>query len=273
MSLRSALGVVRAEILSRRFQRVAPLGGNGPVVSFTFDDFPRSALSVGAEILEQFGARGTYYVAAGLENTTNSLGDQFRQEDLKVLALRGHEVAIHGFDHLSARRTPVGVFIEDVARCEREIRRWIAGHASRSFAYPYGEVTLSTKRLLGPQMASSRGTVGGLNGPMLDLNLLRANRLYGDMHQFAAVQELIERNRQEKAWLIFYTHDVASSPSQFGCTPELLTSTVAFARQRGCKLMTVAGVVDQIGCTERDQGTRAIRMMSSAKLDFRIWGQ
>src|SRR5262245_55669942 len=36
-----------------------------PLVSFTFDDVPDSAYTNGARILEDFGARGTFYVAAG----------------------------------------------------------------------------------------------------------------------------------------------------------------------------------------------------------------
>ncbi len=51
--------------------------------------------------------------------------------------------------------------------------------STANFAYPYGHVTLQTKRGLGPGLSSSRGIFPGLNGPEVDLNLLRANRLYG----------------------------------------------------------------------------------------------
>ena len=36
------------------------------MVSFTFDDVPKSAATVGAPMLEEYGARGTFYVAGGL---------------------------------------------------------------------------------------------------------------------------------------------------------------------------------------------------------------
>lgn len=201
---------------------------------------------MGAEILEQLGARGTYYTAAGLENTTNTLGEQFRREDLQSLASRGHELAIHGFNHLSARRTPVDAFAQDVTRCEAEMRQWAVGNLSRNFAYPYGEATLLAKRRVGPMMASSRGTVGGVNGPNVDLNLLRANRLYGDVDRLEPAKKLIERTRREGGWLIFYTHDVAAHPSRFGCTPGLLESTARFAVEQSCKFMTVAEVVNRL---------------------------
>jgi peptidoglycan/xylan/chitin deacetylase (PgdA/CDA1 family) len=40
-----------------------------PMISFTFDDFPRSALHVAGRILEDHGIAGTYYVSLGLMGT------------------------------------------------------------------------------------------------------------------------------------------------------------------------------------------------------------
>ena len=37
-----------------------------PMVSFTFDDLPKSAVTTGADLLEAHGARGTFYVSGGL---------------------------------------------------------------------------------------------------------------------------------------------------------------------------------------------------------------
>jgi peptidoglycan/xylan/chitin deacetylase (PgdA/CDA1 family) len=36
------------------------------MVSFTFDDVPKSAATVGATILEEYGGRATFYVAGSL---------------------------------------------------------------------------------------------------------------------------------------------------------------------------------------------------------------
>ena len=43
-----------------------------PMVSFTFDDIPKSAATTGAGILEDHGARGTFYVSGGLVGTMES---------------------------------------------------------------------------------------------------------------------------------------------------------------------------------------------------------
>ena len=42
------------------------LQNKAPMVSFTFDDTPKSAATVGGEILDAYNARATFYVAGGL---------------------------------------------------------------------------------------------------------------------------------------------------------------------------------------------------------------
>lgn len=246
MTLRSRAGNVRRKILSRVYRRPVALGKLGPVVTFTFDDFPRSALTVGAEILESSGARATYYVAMSLMNTANGLGEQFREEDLFSLLDRGHELGSHTFSHLSARRTDPDVFVQDAEKGVEAIREKL-GFSSGNFAYPYGDVTPGVKRKLGARLISCRGTTGGLNGPDIDLNLLRANSLYGDLDCREAAKRLILENERLGGWLIFYSHDVAARPSRFGCTPQLLKEVCSFAASRGARLMTVAGVMRELG--------------------------
>jgi peptidoglycan/xylan/chitin deacetylase (PgdA/CDA1 family) len=243
LSLRSRIGVIRRHVWSSFHRRLVPLGDLGPIVTFSFDDFPRSALINGAAIIEGSGGRATYYVAMGLMGKKNDLGEQFCSADLDYLIERGHEVANHTFNHCSAQRTSAEVFGQDVDHCEKAVREITAAGTSHNFAYPYGEVTLATKKTLGPRMRSCRGTCGGLNGPNVDLNLLRANSLYGDIDSADAARRLILENENRRGWLIFYSHDVADKPSRFGCTPALLEAVVSFARERGSKMMTVADVV------------------------------
>jgi peptidoglycan/xylan/chitin deacetylase (PgdA/CDA1 family) len=247
MTLRSRAGDVRRKILSAVYRRPVALGKLGPVVTFTFDDFPRSALTVGAEILESFGARATYYVAMSLMNTANSLGEQFHEEDLFSLVGRGHELGSHTFSHLSARRAGPDVFIRDAEKGEAALRETLGHLSSGNFAYPYGDLTPGVKRKLGARLTSCRGTTGGLNGPDIDLNLLRANSLYGDIDHGEAAKRMILENERLGGWLIFYSHDVAARPSRFGCSPQLLKEVCSFAASRRARFMTVAGVMRELG--------------------------
>jgi peptidoglycan/xylan/chitin deacetylase (PgdA/CDA1 family) len=238
MSLRSTLGVMRRQMLSSLYRREVPFENREPIVSFTFDDFPRSAYLAGGSILEHFGARGTFYTAYGLMNTCNELGDHFRADDLDSLLDRGHELASHTYSHLSARSASYAAFCQDAEKGRQAVERMTGTDAS-NFAYPFGHVTLRAKPALGLTFASVRGIFPGLNGPEADLNLLRANSLYGDLDGAGRVETLIAENCRRKSWLIFYTHDVRPDPSPYGCTLALLEAAVGCAVQSGCRIRTV----------------------------------
>ncbi|MGO8772931.1 MAG: polysaccharide deacetylase family protein [Terracidiphilus sp.] len=265
MSFRSQVGDVRRRLLSGLYRRPVPLGTRGPIITFSFDDFPRSALTTGAAVLESFGARATYYVTMSLMNAKNDLGEQFRNDDLHSVLDRGHELASHTFSHLSARQVRYDVFKGDVERGEQAIREETGMPGSGNFAYPYGDVTLGAKKRLGPELKSCRGTCGGLNGPDVDLNLLRANSLYGDLDRADAAKRLILENEEQGRWLIFYSHDVAAKPSPFGCTLKLLEAVCSFAAAREARFMTVAQVMKDLE-QQRDPGPIAQLQTSHTSL-------
>jgi peptidoglycan/xylan/chitin deacetylase (PgdA/CDA1 family) len=251
MSLRSQLGRVRGNVLGAFHRRLVPLGGSGPVVSFTFDDFPRTAASIGGPILEKFETRGTYYLAAGLANTTTELGDLFAEDDIHSLMERGHEIASHTFQHSSCRSVSLPAFQADVEKGAKAVEHR-TGRKAANFAYPYGHVTLGTKRALASCVTSARSILPGFNGPEIDLNLLRANHLYGGIEASQPVRDLILQNTKQKSWLIFYTHDVRPEPSEYGCTPALFEFAVALARQQS-RILTVREVLAEIGVSRPDR--------------------
>jgi len=237
--------------MGRLYRRPALLGDRGPIVSFTFDDFPRTASTVGGPILEALGVRGTYYAAAGLMNSANELGEQFRPEDVRSLVERGHEVGSHTFGHISCNAVCSAEFQEDVNRGQDALAE-ISGIQSANFAYPFGDVTWEVKKQLGPTLASSRGTFPGFNGPEIDLNLLKANSLCGDEKNLRRAENLITDNARRKSWLIFFTHDVQPKPSPWGCTPELLQSTAKFAIRSGSRVLTIQDALAEVGVAVAD---------------------
>lgn len=246
MSVRSGLGAAHRRVLGSLYRRTVPVGNRGPMVSFSFDDFPRTAYSAGGAILEQFGARGTYYAAAGLMNTSNELGEHFSSEDLGSMVKKGHELASHTFNHISCRAISCAAFRKDVEKGRKAIGE-VAGVDSANFAYPFGHVTLRAKRTLGLDLSSARSSVPGFNGPEIDLNLLRANSLYGGREGLQRMEGLILENAKRKSWLIFYTHDVRPEPSRYGCTPELLEAAVSSAVHSGSRILTVREALAEVG--------------------------
>lgn len=216
------------------------------MVSFTFDDFPRSAYLTGGGVLEHYGVRGTYYAALGLMNCSNDLGDQFRAADLDALLQKGHELASHTYGHISCRETSSQLFGKDVEKGSKAVEE-ISGLPCSNFAYPFGHVTLAAKRVLASQAISARSIFAGFNGPQPDLSLLRANSLYGDLDALKHAQGLIAENTHRRSWLIFYTHDVRPEPSPYGCTPELFEAVVSCAVGSGCDVLTVQQALAEAG--------------------------
>jgi peptidoglycan/xylan/chitin deacetylase (PgdA/CDA1 family) len=214
-----------------------------PLITFSFDDFPRTALETGGAILEDMGVRGTFYGAAGLMGSTCEVGPIFVEEDLHVLIEKGHELASHTYSHVPARTTPVSRYRDEVMKGYGTFVKNLGLPATRNFSYPFGEVTLKVKREVAPSMMSCRGIIKGLNGPLVDLNLLRATSLYGGIERLAGALSLISQNAEQGTWLIFYTHDVQANPTPYGCTPELLEQVVCAALRSGARIATVAEIL------------------------------
>jgi peptidoglycan/xylan/chitin deacetylase (PgdA/CDA1 family) len=246
MSVRIRLGAIRRRVLSSVYCRTAPWADRGPVVSFSFDDFPRTAYSTGGAILEEFGARGTYYASAELMNAVNELGEHFSFDDLHALVEKGHELGSHTFSHISCRAVSSSAFRADVEKGRNALKE-LVGMEMENFSYPFGHVSLNSKRFVAPEFASARSIFPGLNGPNLDLNLLRANALYGGLERARRASDLIDENVRRTGWLIFYTHDVRSAPSPFGCTAELLKAAVSSAVRSGSRILTVNEVLMELG--------------------------
>jgi peptidoglycan/xylan/chitin deacetylase (PgdA/CDA1 family) len=222
------------------------LGNAAPIVSFTFDDFPRSACTVGGSILKSHHVRATYYVAMGLMDTTNELGQYFHAQDLHDLIADGHELAGHTFSHVSCRSTSLRSYRCDVLEGQLAVNQLTKADTSGNFAYPFGHVTLAAKKAIGRLVLSSRGTRHGINGPLADLNLLRANKLYSNSIDFSGVEGLVAENQKLKGWLIFYTHDVSDNPSSFGCSPQYLEAAVRCVIQAGARVLTIAEALASI---------------------------
>jgi peptidoglycan/xylan/chitin deacetylase (PgdA/CDA1 family) len=246
MNFRSTLGAARRGMLCSLGRRTVPLENHGPIVSFTFDDFPRSAYSEGGSILEKHGARGTYYAACGLMNTRNELGDQFRPADLESLLEKDHELASHTYSHASCRALSLAAFREEVEKGRTMIEE-VTGAESPNFAYPFGHVSFRSKRGLEATVGTARSIFSGFNGPEIDLNLLRANSLYGGIEATQHAEALLAENVRRRTWLIFYTHDVRPNPSPYGCTPALLEAAVTSAVASGSRVLTVREALIEIG--------------------------
>src|SRR5260370_21007842 len=89
------------------FRRPVSIDLQRPLISFTFDDFPRSSVSAGGAILNRFGLAGTYYACFGLQGKQAPTGQMFILDDVRTLLDQGHELGCHTFSHCHSSETDV----------------------------------------------------------------------------------------------------------------------------------------------------------------------
>lgn len=210
------------------------------IASITFDDIPISAASVGAQILDEAGLSGSFYVCGGTLSQQNAGVPQASFEQIAELHARGHEIACHTFSHPNASTIPADDFIADIHRNLDYFAKALPAARLNNFAYPYGASTLATKTRSARLFQTCRGTVAGLNSDIADLADLRSVILT-DLHfNEQDVLDWIAAAKAENAWLIFFTHDVSDTPSEWGCRPEQLRFVIEALKSAAVDIVTVA---------------------------------
>jgi peptidoglycan/xylan/chitin deacetylase (PgdA/CDA1 family) len=221
------------------FTRPLAISSPTPIISFTFDDFPRSALHTGGAILERFGLKGTYYASFGLMGQTAPTGPIFVPDDVCSLVARGHELGCHTFHHCHSWHTRPDVFERSIIENKNVLDKLLPGASFRTFSYPISPPRPRTKGKVAGHFACARGGGQTFNVGTTDLNNLRAYFLEKAGGR-AAVTRLIEHNRDSCGWLILATHDVCTAPTPFGCLPEFFEDTVRCAVNSGARILPVA---------------------------------
>ncbi|WP_417495839.1 polysaccharide deacetylase family protein [Maricaulis sp.] len=238
--------------LNRRWARLAaraPLSVDldHAIVSFSFDDFPKSAALSGAAILENHGWRGTYYASAGYAGTCTHHGAMFDAGDLQRLVAAGHEIGCHTHTHIDGSRVGADALLADIERNHQALRALGYDGKLDSFAYPYGETTPAAKRLLAKRFTSLRGVHAAINRGMSDRSLLKSVPVDGGEAGIARAVDAAEGLVEHPGWLIFYLHDVQDEPTQWGCTPAQLEGVCGAVERSGARVLTVAAAMAEIG--------------------------
>src|SRR5580693_3571859 len=192
-----------------------------PLVSFTFDDAAATACTAGAALLEQFHARGTFYISGENCGKPSPTGRLATAEQLKALHANGHEIACHTYSH-----TPVvGIG-----------RQALASDLDRNRFFLQGIL----------------GKTPGVNADVADLGVLKSNALEQASIGRQDVLHLIAETVRRNGWLLFASHDVNDVPSQYGVRPELLTFALRSALAAGCRVVSVAQALRSLRGEERN---------------------
>lgn len=223
-------------------RRVEPyqLRNATPMVSFTFDDVPKSAATLGAAILEAHGARGTFYVIGSQVGTSSALWDMVDGEDVVALHRQGHEIACHTFSHKRACDLDEATLSAEIERNQHYLRSLDSSIRIENFAYPFGYGSFVRKRQLKGVFRSCRSIVPGVNSGSVDLQFLRAMPLIDRRIDRDGIERAFDQAETDNGWLIFYTHDVADEPSPYGCSPSLLNEALEAAARRKIPVLNMA---------------------------------
>jgi peptidoglycan/xylan/chitin deacetylase (PgdA/CDA1 family) len=224
------------EWLARRPIKILP---PYPLVSFTFDDFPRSSLSIAGAALESYGVHGTYYVSLGLMGKPAPTGEICHAEDVERVVERGHELGCHTFDHRDAWETKPSDFEESILRNRDALACLVPGARFRTLAYPISFPCPANKLRAARHFDCCRGGGQTFNSVDADLSNLRAFFLEQGRDKPDLVERIVDRNIKAGGWLIFATHDVGENPTRFGCPTALFDRIIRYVVGSGTTILPV----------------------------------
>jgi peptidoglycan/xylan/chitin deacetylase (PgdA/CDA1 family) len=243
-----------------RYSRSKPFAmrNAAPLVSFTFDDVPASAFSNGAAILEQHGVLGTFYIAGGILGDIDAHWRLIDREQVRALHDRGHEIGCHTFSHIGVDKLGARVMDEECRRNGELLRELCPDIEIVNFCYPFGRVSLPRKRQLEARFDSCRGIYQGINAGTVDLALLRVIELYDRTLTRDKLARVLRETRERNGWLIFYTHDVAETPSWIGCSPRLLREVVTAVQAENMRCLPIRDALTAIGFDRHAQAASEV---------------
>lgn len=216
-----------------------------PIVSLSFDDFPKSVMENALPLLDKYNWKATFYVAAGLERTTNHLGLHYDRYDLQRLEQQGHEIGCHTYHHLNIREISESRVRDELSSNAKSLKALGVNSPLETFAYPFGETSIARKNQLSEQFASMRGIMRGAHYNTVDLNQIKSVPIYtgADMTQ---TMEFIKDLKRKPGWLTLFTHDIRKAPSEWGCTPEDFAKTLTTIEQSGALVLPIQETINYL---------------------------
>lgn len=209
-----------------------------PVISFSFDDFPKSAVEIGATKLEEAGFRGTFYAAATFFGAKEDGQDYFTASDLQRLEDAGHEIGCHTFDHANLMELSNAEIRAQFSRNQTFFGELRGGERFNSFAYPFGNVSPKVKKETQKHYPICRGVWSGLNVGTIDMALLSTIGLDHSLTQ-EQLDDWISRAITENGWLTFTAHDIRDDHSPHGISPAHYASVVETVAKSGIKVLPI----------------------------------
>lgn len=232
-------------------RRIIQVPTHEPIVSFTFDDVPDSALRFGATILESHGVRGTFYISGGLQGRIEPDRSLIDAAGCKELAARGHEIGCHTYGHQNLRHVDHTFLAADLGRNERYLHAVDPRAGRRNFAYPYNSGSVGKRAVLAEAFRTCRAGGEAINRGRTDPTFLRAVEIRQPEEHASGLTRWVDTLLADPGWLIFFTHDISPTPTPYGCTPVTFDRLVGRAVRNGCRVLNINAALDHMGLLEQ----------------------
>ncbi|MES0882012.1 polysaccharide deacetylase family protein [Roseibium sp. SCP14] len=220
------------------------------VVTFTFDDVPASAQEDGARILSSHGVKGTFYIAGGLTGTSDEEQTFISKDGQRSLVSDGHEIGCHTYTHANVRTLNVQSLRSEIVRNDGHQLEIQPGLRTENFAYPYTNATPRARKELLRRFKTCRGGQLGINRGLIDPGYLHTVEIRPDYSE-EWLLSWIDDVRKQPGWLIFFTHDVAEAPSQYGCYTHVLKNLVEHALELELDVLPVRDALQKLNLSEQ----------------------
>lgn len=227
-----------------RGRKMMTLKPGKTIVSFSFDDCPVSGIENGVKVLEQEGWLSTVYAATGLFGTENHLGQLMDNDDAQALHKSGHEIGEHSFSHQDANSMGLADMLRDIDR-NQEALNALGLPQSETIAYPFGETNPGLKAEMADRFKGARGIQNKLHRHQVDLNQIGSLPLFTDKLEDSI--DAIKSIGRSGGWLTFFTHDVRDNPSNWGCTPEVLSTIIKTVKDSGADVLSIKDAITALG--------------------------
>jgi peptidoglycan/xylan/chitin deacetylase (PgdA/CDA1 family) len=238
---------VQRHLIARLIQRnIKRLVIDKPTISFSFDDFPQTAIKNGAARLLYYKLRGTFYVSMGILNQVSAVGKITGIEGVEGIIDSGHEIGCHTLDHKDAWITKPDEYKSAIEQNILQLHKHFGKSVSfTSFAYPKGSVTISAKKLVQKHFVCARGINPGIMVNSCDTNLLPSIPLISSENSLNYFKKCIDTVVNSKGWMIFFTHDICTKPSAFGCSIDIFEKVIEYISKKNVNVLPVREAFDK----------------------------
>lgn len=208
------------------------------MVTFTFDDVPKSVLTVGLPILEKYQYPATVYVET--RNTDNNLKGYMNWDDVKKADQAGWEIAAHTHTHPHMTKLSDAEILDDLLTSTQDLADH--GYAPVDFASPFGDVDDRVLAIIKKHYASHRdawpAAVNTL--PLADPYHIASYEVTKDT-TLDDLSKLLGGLQTKGGWLVLQVHEVTpkGEPVNDEYDTNLLEDVVELIHEKGLPVLTI----------------------------------